>query len=92
MLNRLGLVRETYESGSAGQPDEGGRAAHGGWRTVGGAVRRPQPAGSRWAGAALLAGSACTRFGVFRAGLASADDPRYTVEPQRARLDAAGLD
>lgn len=37
-------------------------------------------------GAALMAGSACTRFGVFEAGQASAKDPRYTVVPQRERL------
>ncbi|MFC7328912.1 NrfD/PsrC family molybdoenzyme membrane anchor subunit [Marinactinospora rubrisoli] len=50
---------------------------------------------SRWAaalsGAALLAGSAATRFGVFHAGLASAADPRYTIVPQRRRVrDRAG--
>ncbi|WP_371283102.1 hypothetical protein [Streptomyces sp. PAN_FS17] len=39
-------------------------------------------------GLALLAGSACTRFGVFAAGIASAQDPKYVVVPQRARLDA----
>lgn len=38
-------------------------------------------------GAALMAGSACTRFGVFEAGQASARDPKYTVVPQRERLD-----
>ncbi|HEX6013673.1 MAG TPA: NrfD/PsrC family molybdoenzyme membrane anchor subunit [Geminicoccaceae bacterium] len=38
-------------------------------------------------GAALLAGSACTRFGVFEAGQESARDPKYTVVPQRERLD-----
>jgi hypothetical protein len=38
-------------------------------------------------GAALLAGSACTRFGVFEAGPASVHDPKYTVVPQRERLD-----
>jgi formate-dependent nitrite reductase membrane component NrfD len=38
-------------------------------------------------GAALMAGSACTRFAVFHAGVASTEDPRYTVVPQRARLD-----
>lgn len=38
------------------------------------------------AGAALLAGSACTRFGIFRAGTESANDPKYTVQPQRRRL------
>jgi DMSO reductase anchor subunit len=41
------------------------------------------------AGAALAAGSVLTRFGVFQAGLASAEDPKYTVVPQRDRLDAA---
>jgi hypothetical protein len=35
---------------------------------------------------AALAGSACTRFGIFHAGVASAEDPKYTVQPQRERL------
>ncbi|MEB3063878.1 NrfD/PsrC family molybdoenzyme membrane anchor subunit [[Mycobacterium] zoologicum] len=39
-------------------------------------------------GAALLAASALTRFGVFEAGIASAKDPRYTIEPQKRRLAA----
>lgn len=39
-------------------------------------------------GAVLVAASACTRFGVFEAGLESAKDPRYTMEPQRRRLEA----
>lgn len=38
------------------------------------------------AGAALLAGSLCTRLGIFHAGVASAKDPKYTVAPQRERL------
>jgi hypothetical protein len=37
-------------------------------------------------GAALMAASALTRFGIFEAGKASARDPRYTVGPQRERL------
>ncbi|MBB2893202.1 NrfD/PsrC family molybdoenzyme membrane anchor subunit [Flexivirga oryzae] len=40
------------------------------------------------AGAALLGASACTRFGVLEAGINSAKDPRYTIEPQRRRLAA----
>jgi hypothetical protein len=40
----------------------------------------------RLAGASFVAGSAVTRFGVFEAGLASARDPKYTVVPQRERL------
>lgn len=39
-------------------------------------------------GLALMAGSALTRFGVFEAGLESARDPRYTIEPQKRRLAA----
>ncbi|MFJ6850548.1 hypothetical protein ACIQM3_08415 [Streptomyces sp. NPDC091271] len=35
-------------------------------------------AGSEW-----NAASACTRFGVLAAGIASADDPVHTVGPQR---------
>jgi formate-dependent nitrite reductase membrane component NrfD len=40
------------------------------------------------AGLALVAASALTRFGVFEAGIASAKDPRYTIEPQKRRLAA----
>ncbi|MUM35976.1 nitrite reductase, partial [Mycobacterium sp. CBMA361] len=39
-------------------------------------------------GLALLAASALTRFGVFEAGVESAKDPRYTIEPQKRRLAA----
>jgi len=39
-------------------------------------------------GAALMAGSALTRFAVFYAGVNSAEDPRYTVIPQRQRAEA----
>ncbi len=50
--------------------------------------RRSIGALSRASGAALILASACTRFGVFRGGMASARDPQYTVVPQRARLDS----
>lgn len=39
-------------------------------------------------GLALIAASALTRLGVLEAGIASAKDPRYTVEPQKNRLAA----
>jgi hypothetical protein len=42
---------------------------------------------SALSGVALLAGSALTRFGVYEAGIASAKDPKYTVVPQRERLN-----
>ncbi len=39
-------------------------------------------------GLCLMAASALTRFGVFEAGMESAKDPRYTIEPQKRRLAA----
>jgi hypothetical protein len=39
------------------------------------------PAAIRWV--ALLAGSARTCFGIFAAGIASAEDPVHTVVPRR---------
>jgi hypothetical protein len=38
------------------------------------------------AGAACVAASVLTRFGIFQAGIASAEDPKYTVVPQRDRV------
>jgi hypothetical protein len=47
-------------------------------------------AGAVVGGALLLAGGAFQRWAVFRAGFASARDPKYTVVPQRERLEARG--
>jgi hypothetical protein len=44
-------------------------------------------AGAVTGGALLLAGSAYQRWAVFKAGFASARDPKYTVVPQRRRVD-----
>ncbi|MFE1176112.1 NrfD/PsrC family molybdoenzyme membrane anchor subunit [Streptomyces sp. NPDC058773] len=84
LKRRLGMVAETYREGRAGrllrraQVLTWGAAA----ATAAGAVRS-RPAAVA-AGLALLAGSAATRFGVFAAGIASAEDPAYTIVPQRA--------
>ena len=52
---------------------------------------RPQPGpAAALSGAALMAASALTRFGVFEAGRTSARDPKYTVGPQRERLRERG--
>jgi formate-dependent nitrite reductase membrane component NrfD len=42
---------------------------------------------SALAGASILAGSALTRFAIFEAGLTSAENPRYTIVPQRRRVE-----
>lgn len=60
-------------------------AVAGGLGTLLGGRRRGVAALS---GLALLAASVLTRFGVFDAGIRSANDPRYTIEPQKRRLAA----
>jgi formate-dependent nitrite reductase membrane component NrfD len=86
MEHRIGLVAETYQQGLAGRLTRVARVL-----SLAGAAgaaltaRRNRPAAAL-SGAALLAGSACTRFGLFHAGLRSAEDPKYTIVPQRERL------
>ncbi|MGP3935177.1 NrfD/PsrC family molybdoenzyme membrane anchor subunit [Nonomuraea sp. KM88] len=88
MERRLGFVGEPYRTGRAGRLMRAARAL-----TVGGGLLAVVAGRSRaltaLAGAALTAGSLCTRFGILEAGRASAADPKYTVVPQRQRLDAA---
>jgi formate-dependent nitrite reductase membrane component NrfD len=86
MTKQLGPVAETYEQGRSGRLMRTARIL-----TTVGALGAAVLAGrnrtaATLSGAALLAGSALTRFGVFEAGVASARDPRYTVLPQRARM------
>ncbi|MBL1082574.1 polysulfide reductase NrfD [Streptomyces actinomycinicus] len=89
MKRRMGLSAEPFEQGG---PRVLLRAAEA--LTAGGAALSVFSARHRGvaltAGAALLTGSAALRFGVFHAGVASAEDPRYTVVPQRERLATRG--
>ena len=85
LKRRLGDLAEPYETGRSGRLLRAAgiiSAAGIGCAVAGRHSRRL----SALSGAALLAGSAVTRFGVFAAGIASAADPRYTVLPQRDRL------
>jgi hypothetical protein len=87
--SELGITAETLHEGRAGTRL---RLAKG--LAIAGAIgattvaRRSRVLAAA-SGAALLASSALTRFGLFEAGVASARDPRYTVEPQRARLESS---
>jgi formate-dependent nitrite reductase membrane component NrfD len=86
MEHRLGMVAETLHEGKAGKRLKIAKAlTAAGAAGAGLLARRGRPAAIA-AGTALLAGSALTRFGLFEAGMASARDPKYTVEPQRKRL------
>jgi formate-dependent nitrite reductase membrane component NrfD len=85
---RLGPAAETLREGKAGRRLRLAKAlSAGGAIGAGLFARRARPAAAG-AGVALLAGSAFTRFGLFEAGMASARDPKYTVEPQRRRREA----
>ena len=66
----------------------GGLSLYRGWRTKAFPSSKKEGGGPAAEGMALLAASACTRFGVFHAGIESAKDPRYTISPQKRRLAA----
>ncbi len=86
MERRMGMVEESYRSGAGGR--------HGRTASVlllagatGALMSRGHGGVRRASGLALLAGSAYSRLAIFEAGVTSARDPRYTVVPQRERLE-----
>jgi formate-dependent nitrite reductase membrane component NrfD len=88
MERRLGMVAEALQTGPAGRRLRVAKALTAAGALTAAAVAGRARSGAVTAGAALLAGSALTRFGIFAAGVQSARDPKYTVEPQRERLRA----
>ncbi|WP_254666187.1 NrfD/PsrC family molybdoenzyme membrane anchor subunit [Streptomyces sp. WMMB 322] len=86
MERRLGLVAEVYRSGPGGRWMRAAEtlSAAGAAGAALFAGRSRVAAGA--SGLALVAASACTRLGVFHAGLESSKDPKYTVVPQRERM------
>jgi hypothetical protein len=87
MERRLGELGEPYHQGPAGRLARLAKActaAGAGLVALGGRRRGVAAAGA----ALVLAGSACERWAVYKAGFQSARDPRYIVEPQRARMAA----
>lgn len=89
MERRLGDLAEPYHRGAAGRY---ARLAKG-LSTAGAVViatGRGRRGGTAAGGAMVLAGAVLERWAVFKAGFQSALDPRYTVDPQRARADARG--
>jgi formate-dependent nitrite reductase membrane component NrfD len=94
MRRRLGFVGEVYELGEAGRYARVSRvcaAAGAGLLALRG--RRSRPA-AVVGGALVLVGEVALRWSVFKAGFQSARDPRYTVLPQRKRIEerATGQD
>jgi formate-dependent nitrite reductase membrane component NrfD len=87
MEKRLGaFLAEPYREGRAGaltKLAKGLSVVGAGMLVVAGRRR----AGAVVGGSLLLAGGACARWAVFKAGFASARDPKYTIVPQRRRLE-----
>lgn len=86
MHRRLGELDEPYELADAARY---ARAAK--WLAAAGAAVTAVGGRSRaWraVGAGMVLGAAlCERWAVYRAGFISARDPKYTVGPQRSRID-----
>jgi Polysulphide reductase, NrfD len=87
MERRLGWLGEPYHEGAAGRAGRAAKAL----TAVGGLVMATagrRRVGAAAGGALMLAGALATRWAVYKAGFQSAADPKYVVEPQRARKAA----
>ena len=91
MQQRLGFVGEVYEKDAAGKLARASKVlAAAGAALL--ATRGRRSRGAAVTGSALvLAGELALRWSVFRAGFQSARDPRYTVVPQKQRLQRLTL-
>jgi len=83
MERRLGELGEPYREGEAGRFAKVGKLA-----TAAGAALLAAGRARRSGAALLLAGAFATRWSVYKAGFQGAANPRYVVEPQRARAAA----
>lgn len=87
MEQRLGTASEALRTGRAGRLMRLAKVLSAAGALVAALFgRRSRPAAVS-GGLAMVAGSACTRFAVFYAGVAASEDPKYTVVPQRERAD-----
>jgi hypothetical protein len=86
MHRRLGELGEVYEAEEAGAFSKAAKAC----TSIGAALvvlgGRKRLGLARFGALALLAGSVCERWSVYKAGFQSARDPKYVVKPQRQRL------
>jgi hypothetical protein len=88
MEQRLGPVGSPYHEGKSGRYMRASQALTGLGVVTGLLLGRRSRIAATAAGAALLAASAAGRWGVFEAGITSANTPEHTIGPQRERLVA----
>ena len=86
MERRLGGLGGPYREGAAGRLGQAAKTLTTAGAVIMAAVGRRR-AGAVAGGALMLAGAMATRWSVYKAGFQSAADPKYVVEPQRARRE-----
>jgi len=87
MISRLGFVGEVYKEGEARRYGRVAKTcAAAGASLLAWKGRRSRLAAAA-GGGLVLAGELALRWSVFKAGFQSARDPRYTVLPQKERLE-----
>ena len=87
MERQLGDLGEPYRTGDAGRYSRIAEVLTALGAAVVGARASRSRAAAIAGGTAILAGALAERWSVYRAGFQSAADPKYVVEPQRARLE-----
>ena len=90
MEQHLGEIGEPYRTGRAGGLMRAAKGLIAGGALAVAAGGRRRPGWTLGGAAALVAGAVSERWGVYKAGFASARDPKYVVAPQRRRLAARG--
>jgi DMSO reductase anchor subunit len=89
MKRRLGkFLAEPYESGKPKRYDRLAKALSGVGAAVTAFAGRKSRTAAAVGGAMILAGALCERWSIYEAGFPSSRDPKYTVMPQRERLEA----
>jgi formate-dependent nitrite reductase membrane component NrfD len=86
MEQRLGPLGEPYHQGSSGTLARAAKVLTAVGVLAIGTLGHRRRSAAVAGGAALLAGAAAERFAVLKAGVVSANDPKYTVGPQRERV------
>ena len=87
--HNLGLLSEPYTTGRPGRLLHAGEVLTS-LGVAGALLGRRSRVLRVLSGLSLLSAAAVTRFGIFEGGVASTEDPRYVVVPQRERLAARG--
>jgi formate-dependent nitrite reductase membrane component NrfD len=87
MEKKLGFVGEVYKQGEAGKYAKVSKACTAAGAALVAIGGRRSRAAAAAGGALVLAGELALRWSVFKAGFQSARDPRYTVIPQKERLE-----